>query len=504
MNFLLGIIILANQLSISFAADEVDKSVSKYWDYPDFRDSALEDQSAEGIKKLNELQSRTASCSNMLIGGDSGCGTIIDITTPEDYSRYVFQSPRPYHLFLLMSMGGCCNIRKGHCNKDCGRSEASFKKIAASYHVLGEHSLSINEDMVKNTDEDKQPVYFAIIHCDAKTNGKKLLEPICKQAHKLENVPKIFHARSSTFKRRNNIIQFRPQHSFSTSDWNDHNKLFNWVQGFAPRHKLVLYQDLFARLYLMGPIVMYGSGALGVAVVGAILVRQLPILMVFGAAAIQWLGCSGITYNLIHGMNWHGHNQEYFARSNRSQYVYEGLLCSGLYMGAGLLFVIVIFGAKGRYKSMYTSSIITFLCSAAVIASFGCVWVLMSIYRSYKAGWYTAPGFMPPEGYRHGSLSVDRGFTQLNEYKSDSAASKSLMDFTSVIWSAINFVPSMQAYLTKKGKQFSKQVKKYWNSSDVVIKTHKFLIACFDMVYNPVNSLITGRSSSGNGKKKRR
>ena len=39
----------------------------------------------------------------------------------------------------------------------------------------------------------------------------------------------------------------------------------------------------------------------------------------------------------------------------------------------------------------------------------------MSIYRSYKAGWYSAPGFMPPEGYRTGPLSADRGFSFVNE-----------------------------------------------------------------------------------------
>jgi len=191
---------------------------------------------------------------------------------------------------------------------------------------------------------DKQPTFFAIVHCDARdpvTKAKSDLGEICRRAHKFEHVPKLIHTRSQSFKRRNNIIQFRPQHSFSTADWTDHNKLFNWVRGFAPRDRLVLYQDLFARIALMAPIVMYGSAALAVAVLGALLVRQLPILMVFGAAAIQWLGCSGITYNLIHGMNWHGHNNEYFARSNRSQYVYEGLGCSGLFMAAGLLWVLL-------------------------------------------------------------------------------------------------------------------------------------------------------------------
>jgi len=327
---------------------------------------------------------------------------------------------------------------------------------------------------------------------------------ICKKAHKFEHVPKLMHVKSQAFKRRSNTIQFRPQHSYSTSDWNDHNKLFNWIRGFAGRDRLVLYQDLFARIALMAPIVMYGSAALVVAVFGALLVRQLPILMVFGAAAIQWLGCSGITYNLIHGMNWHGHNKEYFARSNRSQYVYEGLGCSGLFMIAGLMFVVLVMVGNKRFKSKYTASLMTFLCSVGVLGSASAVWILMSIYRSYKAGWYSAPGFYPPEGYRTGSLAGDRGFTtsfNVDKGSSNSAGGGSMLVSMMLagaegVTSVVGFNAAVYNYFHKKSKQTIKGMKKTWASSDTIAGVHKMLVKVFDIVYNPVSYLFTGKSSS--------
>lgn len=290
------VLLVANEASFAAADDDGDAAkIADLWARPDFRDPAALDQADLAVTKINELQSMTTRCTSMLIGGDMGCGVITEINTAEEYARYVFQAPRPYHLFVLYSMGGCCNLRKGHCNKDCNKAEDSFRKMAASYHVLGEHSNSYSTPDDIPADPDKQPVFFAIVHCDARdreTKQKSMMD-ICKKAHKFEHVPKLTHVRSQAFKRRSNTIQFRPQHSYSTADWNDHNKLFNWVRGFAGRDSLVLYQDLFARIALMAPIVMYGSAALAVAVLGAVLVRQLPILMVFGAAAIQWLGCSG-------------------------------------------------------------------------------------------------------------------------------------------------------------------------------------------------------------------
>ena len=79
------------------------------WARPDFRDSAAVDQTAEGLRKLNELQSRTNRCKSMFIAGDSesnSCGVVLDIQTPQEYAKFVFQAPRPYHLFVLFTMKG--------------------------------------------------------------------------------------------------------------------------------------------------------------------------------------------------------------------------------------------------------------------------------------------------------------------------------------------------------------------------------------------------------------
>ena len=106
-------------------------------------------------------------------------------------------------------------------------------------------------------------------------------------------------------------------HHFTGVEWSDSAAVFNFVHQIAPRPGLKLYEDLIARLRKMAPLVGYMFGALVVASLGAWLVRQVPFLMVVGALLVQWLGCSGITYNIIHGMQWKGNNEEMISKSQR-------------------------------------------------------------------------------------------------------------------------------------------------------------------------------------------
>lgn len=77
-------------------------------------------------------------------------------------------------------------------------------------------------------------------------------------------------------------------------------------------------------------------------------------------------------------------------RSPGSQYVYEGLGCSGLFTGGGLFLVLALALSQQKYASRLKSSMASFIAALSVVLCFGCVWTLMSIYTSYKAGWYQA------------------------------------------------------------------------------------------------------------------
>ena len=169
-------------------------------------------------------------------------------------------------------------MRQGHCAKDCDRAETTLKKVAASYHVLGEHTQQPTDSYI-----DSQTAFFAMVRCD-----KKELSPICKEAHKFDKVPKLVHIRSQTFRRRQQVIHFRPQHIYYTTNYEDEEQMLHWCKGFAPRVKLVIFKDLFTRLRKMIPIFGYGVALLAVLIVGAVLVRKIPFLMVILACAVQW------------------------------------------------------------------------------------------------------------------------------------------------------------------------------------------------------------------------
>ena len=136
----------------------------------------------------------------------------------------------------------------------------------------------------------------------------------------------------------------------------------------------------------------------------------------------------------------------------------------------------------------------------------------MSIYRSYKAGWYSAPGFYPPEGYRTGSLAGDRGFTTSfnvdkgpghSQATGGSMLVGAMLAGADSVASVVSFNAAVYNYFHKKSKQAIKSLKKSWAASDAVAGVHKGLAKGFDLVYNPISYLFTGKSS-GKGKRGRR
>ncbi|CAD7926025.1 unnamed protein product [Amoebophrya sp. A120] len=498
-------------------------STEKATEVVDFRDATAVDSTEKAREKIKWLRDQTKHCTAMLIGGDRrACGMIPEIDTVERYSELVLRSPRPYHLFILFTVRGCCNLRKGHCSRECGRAMESFQKVAASYHVLGEHndkddlggpssaadaglgppgapasaSSSGEQQAASAVASEKQDVFFAVVYCDSENSA---MQEVCA-FHKFEKVPKLVHARGSTLRRRNGTVSFRPQHVYAAVDWSNPNELLDFVKSFAPRPRLELYQDLFARLRKMAPLVGIGLAALLVLVLGAALVRWAPLLMVVGAVAVQWLGCSGLTYNLLHGMRWTGEAGEYIAKSNRSQYLGEGLGCSGLFMLGGLALVFAVQLARQPYATQTRAHLATFFAALAMLVGFAAVWNLMSIYATYKAGWYTAPGLFPPPEYKTGPVALDRGLSFVN------TEAKAFYESSRTALAVGSFAQKWSAFFSSSYRSVLKKAKKQWNSSAIVATAHTIMIESFDLAWAPADWLMSAESSRGGagGKKNKR
>ncbi|CAD7923187.1 unnamed protein product [Amoebophrya sp. A25] len=506
---------------------------SALWDAPDFRDSVVAKMTLEGEKKVAWLGGQTTHCSGMLLGGDtSGCGMISEIKSQNDYARLVLQAPRPYHLFILFSMNGCCNLRKGHCNGDCGRAETAFRKVAASYHVIGEHAEELRpsdgnvarnleeegaeeeqrlnqRDVASSASEDddkderigKLPAFFAIVHCD-----NEEMRGVCMKGHKLDTVPKVVHIRgrgSPVFRKAKGSagLLVRKEHTFPQPvDWSDGEEMLRWAQSFASRGpQLKLYQDLVAKLRLMAPLLAIGVGAIAVLLLGAALVRLMPFLMVMAACGVQWLGCSGLTYNLLHGMNWRGERGEFVSNNSRSQYLTEGLACSGLFMLGGFSFVLALKLASASYKTARAASAGTAACAVAILLSMGAISSLMEIYRTYKANWLQEPGMMPPAGYKTGPVEIDRGLTAFGDINQPARRSEadtiSGTRSTSLLQSlapVLHLTARGWAWGGKNWRTVAKQGRKVWRESHAVKMSHKVLTQVFDyLVCFPVESFAS-------------
>jgi len=299
------------------------------------------------------------------------------------------------------------------------------------------------------------------------------------------------------------------QHIYITADWTDAQKVLDWVQTFAPREKMRLYQDLLTRLRLMAPIVSYGLLAIVVLMIGATLVRKFPFLMVIGACLVQWLGCSGITYNLIHGMNWTGGQGEYIAKSNRQQFVGVGLACSGLFLSCGLCMLTVYGLANRSYTSKLKSGIASVVSLVAVAGSFASMWVLMSVYQGFKAGWYQPPDFFPPGDYLRGPINKDRGLSFVN------TEAKAFYESSHLVMYFFSTYSSVYTFTYKTFRTYLKRLKKACQSNWMITKAYKTWLTVFDVVYTPLEYLFgrlgeskksrssTKRSSSSKKKRER-
>lgn len=373
---------------------------------PHFRDPASQDLSAEAERKFQELSAKTITCdAATMLYNATGCG-VIEIETGEQYVDYVMTAPRKYDLFVLfvVKRGHCCAGRiGGSCRKQvCSNAEDAFHGAAASYFAKGQRPPS-----------DGDPTFFAIVRCD-----KESLRPICNEVHKFDVIPKLVHARSKSFTRRQGVFRFRQGNMFSESKsaW-PHNELLNWVNDITGRG--VREQvDVFKMVTRMLPLFAILVGGLALLFVGAQIVRQLPWVMTIGALGIQWLGCSGLTYNIINGV-WWATGDNFFMNSMRSQYLGEGLLCSGMMCGAGLCFVLAawlnsIEFRENDKRAQQKIAAANFLSLTALITGACLVQALMKIYSSFKAGWYRNTPFMPPDDYEVGPLMADRQLSFIN------------------------------------------------------------------------------------------
>eukprot|EP00397_Hematodinium_sp_SG-2012_P037286 GEMP01040388.1.p1 GENE.GEMP01040388.1~~GEMP01040388.1.p1 ORF type:complete len:481 (+),score=102.92 GEMP01040388.1:48-1490(+) len=456
---------------------------------PHFRDPASQDLSAQAERKIKELTDAMISCdAPTMLYNATGCG-VIEFKSSEQYVDFVMTAPRPYDLFVLFAVkrGQCCSPRKGGgCRKNvCSRAEDAFLNAAASYFAQGQRAAA-----------EGDPTFFAIVRCDDEE-----LQDVCTEVHKFDVVPKLVHARSKSFTRRQTVFRFRAANTFrDTSLWPKQDVL-DWVNGITGRG--VREQiDIFKMLMRMLPLFGILIAGLVTVFVGAQVVRRFPWLMVIAVMIVQWLGCSGLTFNIINGIKW-GTPDNYFSDSMRSQFLGEGLLCSGMMTGSGLLLVVAAYlnGKEYRENDKYAGKKIALANGVAMIAIIGaaaCVQIVMNIYSSFKAPWYRETPFMPPNDYMIGPLIADRRNSFIN-YKPVPWFQSHPVIATSaaLVMSTKNSFFSMGLKLLNAGRRFARNL-----DESPLGNLRTVYAGMFDKAYDVVEVVLSPFINIGGKKKK--
>lgn len=131
-----------------------------------------------------------------------------------------------------------------------------------------------------------------------------------------------------------------------------------------------------------------------------------PLIWFVFSMVIYFLSTSGIVYDILklpalYGIDEQG-NKIIINQRQRSQFMIEGFIMSGILVIAGLCLIGVntIRTVDGQFKIRIYASLL-------IICMFFCLMNVKNVYR-FKNSWYN-PGFYPPNWYVKGPLSKDQG-----------------------------------------------------------------------------------------------
>eukprot|EP01066_Platyproteum_vivax_P008928 Platyproteum_vivax@DN3873_c0_g1_i1.p1 len=300
-----------------------------------------------------------------------------------NYRDFILKNPRNYHVFVLYTAD------KKYC-ADCPKVERRFGNAARSYF----HS------------QGPIPVFFALV--DAYSE-RQIVE-----IHNMQSVPLMIHTAPKSLKKAGGIIKIAKADTYTQPRNPSPQELLTWMKHFTDR-EVKEYHSIEERTSLF-ITALFSVGSSGVCLVSLWwLVLKFPIIITFLAIVVQYLATCGFYYNVAHGMQWKGYDQQtrapiHIAKSPRVQYLGEGLLCSGLMMGAGLSLVCMVLvpfvgGSKthNKYYRWYANVLLFVFLGLFLV----CAFALNEVYV-YKSMWYH-PSFYPPPGYVKGPWRLDRG-----------------------------------------------------------------------------------------------
>ena len=165
-------------------------------------------------------------------------------------------------------------------------------------------------------------------------------------------------------------------------------------------------QESLSEAILFLAFVMIACGGFGAFIYNLRDFFMKPSVWFMFSIAIYFLCTSGIVYDLLREPGLYGNdgkgNKFIISQRQRTQYIFEGFLMSGILVIAGLCLVGVntIRTVEDQVKIRIYASLLIFL-------MFFC---LMNVRKAYKmkSSWYN-PGFSPPEWYVRGPFSKDQG-----------------------------------------------------------------------------------------------
>lgn len=313
--------------------------------------------------------------------------TVIHFTVTS-FKEYLLKHPRPYDVVMLFTLKLNCNF--------CDTIKGEFYTVAESYYS----QKAYNPDLANK----KRAVFFGILHYSEEA----------KDIFKMLKLP------------AQTTIMYTTPHNILVNDLNEpyikydeeHIIPYKERRDYASAHKIIEFVNAKSKRSIelkKNPILFsfYFLVFLSILYFGAYLYKNFkfvllsPYLWVFGSLAIFIVCIGGIVYNIIHGAPFAkfdkmGNIVEFIHTGQRSQYVGEGLLLSGLFVLIGtLMFLMTCVNRIPGYWNhkicfILITLLIAFLCKS-----------ISSLYR-IKANWYR-PEFQPPYNYIKGPLLKDQG-----------------------------------------------------------------------------------------------
>lgn len=320
----------------------------------------------------------------------SATGNPVIYLNTDNYKKFVVEKPKKYNLFILYTANiQICRI--------CKPFQDAFERIAVSYQAVDKVSKP----------EDELPIFFAIADIGLHNEIGRM--------HNMNSLPHIVLANGETseLSRLPTGILVLPPRKFGITKLDiSAQEILDWVNRESGQ-EVALYYTQFEKLTRVVFTLLLIVAVVALAVKLVLLCRRNPSIISIVGVVIYYISTSGIFYNLLHGMQWAGLNQDgtmQFLMQGRGQFLGEGVIMSALTVTSGVCLFLAArlpysdFAKRADANSLATRLILLIGLSAAFL------YVVIGAYIA-KQGWYSDASMKPPPHYRRGPLRMDQGNT---------------------------------------------------------------------------------------------